>query len=202
MKHEISTALYGYWLARHRDMPVRASLIRPAELAPLLPFLFLIEIDPSDRPQFRFRFCGASIAARYGRDLTDESFLALWDGPDRSMLQRDLRALAFRFTGTVAGVLAETMGGGVISYEMLLLPLAGENGTAGAIGSMVRIGGHDESNRIRARIVAQSLRSIRFLPVAGSEILPGYSKAAPALAAADLGMRRRYGHLTVVTGGK
>ena len=202
MKHEISTALYEYWLSRHRDTPVRASGIKPAELAPLLPSLFLVELDASDRPRFRFRFCGASIATRYGRDLTDESFLELWDNPDRSMLQRDLRALAFRTTGLVAGVLGETLGGGVISYEMLLLPLAGENDAVGAIGSMVRTGGHDEANRLRARIVAQSLRSIRFLPAAGSESLPGYSRGAPALPVQEFGMRRRYGHLTVVTGGK
>jgi hypothetical protein len=202
MKHEVSTALYDYWLLRHRDAPVRASGIRPDDLASLLPSLFLIELDPSDRPQFGFRFCGAAIASRYGRDLTDDSFLDLWDGPDRSMLQRDLRALAFRSTGMVTGVMAETMGGGIISYEMLLLPLAGENGAAGAIGSMVRIGGHEESNRLRARIIAQSLRSIRFLPVAGSESPRGFSRTAPALSAAELGMRRRYGHLTVVTGGK
>jgi len=202
MKHEVSTALYEYWLSRHRATPVRASGIRAVELAPLLPSLFLVELDTSDRPQFRFRFCGASIASRYGRDLTDESFLALWDNPDRSMLQRDLRALAFRSTGMVAGVLGETLGGGVISYEMLMLPLAGEDGAAGAICSMARTGGHDESNRLRARIIAQSLRSIRFLPMAGSEALPGYSRAAPALSAAELGMPRRYGHLTVVTGGR
>ncbi len=202
MKHEVSSALYDYWLSRHRDTPVRASGIRPGELATLLPSLFLIELDSSDKPQFRVRFCGAAIATRYGRDLTDESFLALWDNPDRSMLQRDLRALAFRSTGMVAGVIAETMGGGVISYEMMLLPLAGENDAVGAIGSMVRIGGHDEANRLRARIVAQSLRSIRFLPMAGSESLRGYSRAAPALSAGELGMSRRYGHLTVVNGGK
>jgi hypothetical protein len=202
MKHEVSTALYEYWLSRHRDTPVRASGIKPAELAPVLPSLFLVELDATERPRFRFRFCGAALATRYGRDLTDESFLELWDNPDRGMLQRDLRALAFRSTGLVAGVLGETLGGGVISYEMLLLPLAGENDAVGAIGSMVRTGGHDDTNRLRARIIAQSLRSIRFLPVAGSESLPGYSKMAPALATHDLGMRRRYGHLTVVTGGK
>ncbi len=202
MKHEISTALYDYWLSRHRHTSVRASGIQPAELASLLPSLFLVELDPSDRPQFRFRFCGASIATRYGRDLTGESFLALWNSDDRAMLQRDLRALAFRSTGMVTGVMAETMGGGIISYEMLLLPLAGENRTAGAIGSMVRIGGHDESNRIRARIVSQSLRSIRFLPIAGSESISGFARGALALSAADRRLRRRYGHLTVVTGGK
>jgi len=201
MKHETSTALYDYWVSRHRTEPVRASGIQAAELAPILPSLFLIELETSDRPAFRFRFCGASIATRYGHDLTDESFLALWDPADKSMLQRDLHALAFRSTGMITGVMAETLGGGVISYEMLLLPLAGEGGAAGALGSMARIGGHDESNRIRARIVAQSLRSIRFLPVRAS--VPSRMVAtAPALAAAQLGFPRRYGHLTVMNGGK
>jgi hypothetical protein len=102
----------------------------------------------------------------------------------------------------VSGVLAETMGSGVISYEMLLLPLAGDNSTAGAIGSMVRIGGHEESNRIRARIVAQSLRSIRFLPVIGPEVAEPHLKGASMASIAGLQARRRYGHLTVVTGGK
>jgi hypothetical protein len=201
MKHETSTALYDYWLSRQRDAAVRASGIAPDDLAPFLPSLFLVELDPAERPVFRFRFCGATLAARYGRDLTGESFLELWENPDRSLLQRDLRALAFRTTGLVAGVLGETLGGGVISYEMLLLPLAGENHTAGAIGSMVRIGGHEETNRIRARLVAQSLRSIRFLPVAGSQRSFG-DHGAPVMVPAEFGMSRRYGHLTVVTGGK
>ena len=71
---------------------------------------------------------------------------------------------------------------------MLLLPLAGETAPAGAIGSMVRIGGHEESNRIRARIVAQSLRSIRFLPAVGTGALArAHPKAAPALPVGDYG---------------
>jgi hypothetical protein len=202
MKHEISTALYDYWLSRHRDAAVRASGIRPAELASLLPSLFLIELDPSERPVLRFRYCGVAIARRYGRDLTDEDFLGLWSPSDRVSLHRDLRAVAFRSTGMVTGVLAETMAGGFVSYEMLLLPLAGENTAAGAIGSMVRIGGHDEANRIRARIVSQSLRSIRFLPPAGAAIAQGPLTGVAVLSAASAQARRRYGHLTVLTGGK
>jgi hypothetical protein len=202
MKHEISTALYDYWLSRHHEEAVRASGIRPGELSALLPALFLIELDSAERPVFRFRYCGATIARRYGRDLADEDFLALWNPSDRATLQRDLRAIAFRSTGMVTGVLAETMAGGIISYEMLLLPLAGDNRPAGAIGSMVRIGGHEESNRIRARIVAQSIRSIRFLPVVGLELPKAHLKRAPTFAVGDLQARRRYGHLTVVVGGK
>lgn len=202
MKHEISTALYDYWLSRHHEEAVRASGIRPGELSALLPCLFLIELDSSEPPVFRFRYCGVTIARRYGRDLADEDFLALWGPSDRATLQRDLRAIAFRSTGMVTGVLAETMAGGIISYEMLLLPLAGDNRPAGALGSMVRIGGHEESNRIRARIVAQSLRSIRFLPVVGLEPARAHPKGAPAFAVGDLQARRRYGHLSVVIGGK
>jgi hypothetical protein len=202
MKHEISTALYAYWVSRHQDTAVRASGIRPNELAPLLPYLFLIELDPSEQPRFRFRYCGVAIARCYGRDLSDEDFLPLWSPDDRMTLQRDLRALAFRSSGMVTGTLAETMGGGIISYEMLLLPLAGDNSTAGAIGSMVRIGGHEDSNRIRARIAAQSLRSIRFLPSIGSESSKSHPRGANFALPAHLGARRRYGHLTVLTGGK
>ena len=202
MKHEISTALYDYWLSRHREAAVRASGISPAELAPLLPSLFLIELDPSEHPVFRFRYCGASIARRYGRDLSDEDFLALWSPSDRMSLQRDLRAVSFRSTGMVTGVLAETMAGGFVSYEMLLLPLAGDKSAAGALGSMVRIGGHEESNRIRARIVAQSLRSFRFLPTAGSGMPQAPLMAARIFSTADVHARRRYGHLTVLNGGK
>jgi hypothetical protein len=202
MKHEISAALYDYWLSRHHEEAVRASGIRPGELSALLPSLFLIELDSSEHPVFRFRYCGVAIARRYGRDLADEDFLVLWNPSDRTTLQRDLRAPAFRSTGMVTGVLAETMAGGVISYEMLLLPLAGDYRPAGALGAMVRIGGHEESNRLRARVVAQSIRSIRFLPAVGFEPPLSHPKDAPFIPVGDLRARRRYGHLTVVTGGK
>jgi hypothetical protein len=202
MKHETSNALYAYWLGCHREGGVRATALQAEELAPILPSLFLIDIENSDNARFRFRFCGASIAARYGRDLSDESFLGLWNATDATTLNRDLRPAVFRSTGMVAGVMAETVGGGFVSHEMLLLPLAGQNGTAGAIGSMVRVGGHEETNRVRARILSQSLRSIRFLPDIRAHIVRGRLAALPRSVAAAFGTPRRYGHLTVVPGGK
>jgi len=200
MKHQTSTALYEYWLSCHADQAVRAGFISAAELAPLLPDIFLVDLDPAE--EGRFRFCGAAIASRYGRDLSDESFLALWGPDDRRALQRHFRVMASRASGMVTGVMGETMGGGFVAYEMLLLPLVGGQGGAGVLGSMLRIGGHEEQNRIRGRIVAQSLSSIRFLPAAK----PGASTARPAtadaLSRAPARTIRRYGHLTVVSGGK
>jgi hypothetical protein len=198
MKHETSVALYQYWQSCRRKECVPISGIRAGELAPLLPSLFLIDLARARQPIFRF--CGASVAARYGRDLTDDNFLALWSKEDQKTLDADLRSIRVHSTGLIAGVLAETVGG-FTTFEMLLLPLAGESGRAGAIGSMARIGGHEEVNRIRARIVAQGLRSVRFLPREESP-----QKAVPAAAFEVLPSvhagPRRYGHLTVLSGGK
>jgi hypothetical protein len=195
MKHETSLALYAYWQSCHRADAVSAGSLRAAELAPILPSLFLIEIGRKNPPLFRF--CGAALAGRHGRDLTDESFLSLWNSDDRAAIERDLRLLANYGTGLVAGVLGETLSGGFTAFEMLLLPLAGDDGAAGAIGSMVRVGGHEEMNRIRARIVAQWLRSTRFLP----PVRQGQRQPLADYRSMDA-KRRRYGHLTVVTGGR
>ena len=200
MKHQTSAALYEYWLSCHGDRAVRAGGIDAVELASLLPDLFLIDLDPTEN--VRFRFCGAAIALRYGRDLAEESFLSLWGPLDRRLLERDLRVMASGSMGIVAGVMGETMGSGFVAYEMLLLPLVGGQGGAGALGSMARIGGHDERNRIRGRLVAQSLRSVRFLPTVrrGADREP--VEALRALPQHPPRTHRRYRHLTVVTGGK
>jgi hypothetical protein len=198
MKHQTNHALYAYWQSRRRSGGVSAGDICAAELAPILPALFLIDILPFGNP--RYRFCGGGIAALYGRDVTDESFLALWNAHDRLALRRAFADFETDSAGLVAGVMAETTGGGFVAYEMLLLPLAGPHAAAGAIGSMVRTGGHADSNRRRARIVAQWLRSFRFLPEIERFAPPAQGPAAEMSGAP--GTLRRYRHLTVVTGGR
>jgi hypothetical protein len=200
MKHATSIALHEYWQSCHVRTGVPAAGIDAAELAPILPSLFLTDLDLA--AGLRFRFCGADLATRYGRDLTGESFLTLWGALDRATLERDVRISAVRSTGLVAGTMAETVGSGFTAFEMLLLPLGGENGGAGLIGSLVRIGGHEDTNRIRSRLVSQSLRSVRFLAPAEAR----FRRSVPALTAAAAptpsDARRRYRHLTVVSGGR
>jgi hypothetical protein len=198
MKHATSIALHTYWQGCHGRGGVPVGGVVAAELAPLLPALFLTDLDFA--AGLRFRFCGAAVAARYGRDLAEESFLALWRGADRVNLERDLRSLAPRSAGLLAGIMAETVGAGITTFEMLLLPLAGGAGAAGLIGSMVRIGGHEETNRIRARLVGQSLCSTRFLPPPQSA--PGRSRDDPGKVAIVSGIHQRYRHLTLLPGGK
>jgi hypothetical protein len=162
MKHETSMALHAYWQSCRGQAGVPAGAIRADELKPLLPSIFLLDGEASTG--FQFQYCGAAITTRYGRDLSGEGFLALWAPEDRDLLSAELRGTGTRGPGMVMGMLGETAGGGFTCFEMLLLPLGSASGATGAIGSMARIGGHDETNRIRARLVGQALRSLRFCP--------------------------------------
>lgn len=181
MKHATSIALHEYWRSCYVPSGVSAGQIRAVELAPLLPSLFLLDWRRATGPQFRF--CGANLARRYGRDLSGERFLDLWGVEDRPVMERHLRVVSMRSAGFVAGMVAETIGAGFTSFELVLLPLSGQSGTAGAIGSMERTGGHAEMNRIRARLVSQTLRSVRFLPAPGPRSSPfsllGFLPPAP-----------------------
>ena len=192
MKHETSVALYALWQSCQGRAALSADQIGMPELHPVLPSLLLLELDAG----FRVRFCGAAVARRYGRDLRGEDFLALWKEGDAQALCRLGNSMMRHANGLVCGVMAETAGGGFTSFELLLLPLVGERRPVAAIGSMARVGGHDELNRFRARILAQSLRSMRLLPgPARHGALP------PTLPPAPPDPLRRHRHLTVVNGG-
>lgn len=199
MKHATSIALHEYWRKRHADGGVTASQIRAVELAELLPSLFLIDFHRLTGP--RFRFCGLNLSRRYGRDLAGEDFLDVWNVDDRRTMERHLSVVSMRSAGFVAGVMGETLGAGFTSFELLLLPLSGVSGTAGAIGSMERIGGHEEMNRIRARLVSQTLRSVRFLPAPTQPGSP-FSLLGIVPPTATPRHPRRTPHLSLVIGGK
>ena len=96
---------------------------------------------------------------------------------------------------------AETAGGGLINYELTVLPLRGENEIDQAIGSLVRVGGHEETNRVRDRIIAKVLRSVRILEERDKAFLQSRDithKLPPLPKSSQI--RKRYGHLAVVGG--
>lgn len=213
MKHPISRDLFAYWnLCRGNSAAPDSGTIDPLQLGTKLVDTFLIRIHSDGTPGIRF--CGSNIAARFGRDLTDESFLDLWAGRDRDAISRHLEALTARPAGFVAGSLAETAGGGFTAYEYTLLPLVTTSYCDRAIGCMVRIGGNDSANRLRIRILSQELRSARiFDPGSIGESLIGI-KRSPLRSATDdddfdpdppilsAPSSKRFGHLYVVDGGK
>ncbi len=206
MKHIVSRQLYAYWNRRrgNQSAPCR-SAIEPYDLGPMLVDTFLLDLKGTNGT--KFRFCGSNIAMRYGRDLGDEDFLALWNDDDRKSLAHHLTLMAEDAVAMIAGVVAETAGGGFIAFEMVLLPLSGASGRAGrcdcAIGSLVRTGGHSDTNRVGARIVSQSLRSMRFLTPRVEPFMKAPDRSIPPPPAPDMSeARRKYGHLIVMDGGK
>ncbi len=202
MKHATSRNLYAYWNRRRdgRAAPDRHD-IEPYDLGAELVDTFLIRID--DDGTARFRFCGSSIAMHYGRDLGDEDFLKNWNPEDRATLKSHIEMMTANAAGFVAGMVAETASGGFTTFELILLPLMNEGRCDRAIGCLGRVGGHAVTNRIKARIVSQSLRSVRLL---NTHEAPGISAAARKLPPPPLpdqtSVRGKFGHLVLVQGGK
>ena len=198
MKHTISRELFEYWNRRRdgKNVPDR-SAIEPFDLGRKLVDTFLIQIDQAGEP--RYRFCGSSIANRYGRDLTGEDLLLAWSMDDRRDIMSSITQMLQTGLGFVAGLAAETAGGGLINYELTILPLRGETEIDQAIGSLVRVGGHEETNRVRDRIVAQTLRTVRVLEERDKAFLRprDITHRLPALPQSSQ-IRKRYGHLAVV----
>jgi hypothetical protein len=202
MKHIVSRQLYAYWNRRRGSQPAPdRTAIEPYDLGPMLVDTFLLDLQGTNKT--KFRFCGSNIAMRYGRDLADEDFLALWSHDDRQSLAHHLKLMAEDAVAMAAGVVAETAGGGFITFEMVLLPLTGVRGCDRAIGCLVRIGGHNDANRVGARIVSQSLRSMRFLTPRAEPFKNAPDRSIPPPPAPAMSeVRRKYGHLVVMDGGK
>jgi hypothetical protein len=201
MKHESSIALFSAWDRWRGDAQLAdPSLVSPADLGALLPDLILIDLA---EPDFRFRFSGAGVATRYGRDLQDESFLSIWQAADAAGMTRLLAGIKTRRTGIVAGFHGETAGGGYTAFELLLLPLGTDNACVSAVGLIVRTGGHDDANRLRARLVSQTLVSVRVLESSrpGRPRRLQHPLESQRRVSLD-GFRSRYGHLTVIHGGR
>jgi len=202
MKHIVSCQLYAYWNRRRGGQAApNRSAIEPYDLGAMLVDTFLLDLKSTNSANFRF--CGSNIAMRYGRDLADEDFLALWSADDRKSLAHHLILMADDAVAMTAGVVAETAGGGFTTFEMVLLPLSGASGCDRAIGSFVRTGGHSDANPVGARIVSQSLRSMRFLTPRTEPFMKAPDRSIPPPPAPAMSdMRRKYGHLVVMDGGK
>ncbi len=130
--------LYAYWQAKYRGplLPGRAD-IDPFELKPLLPHVFLIDVE---RPalQFRYRLVGTAIAHGVGRDVTgrrmDEVLPQRLIAPAlrayrEAVVRRQAMRLAGRFWQPARSHLL---------WEAALLPLAADGHTVTMLfGGMV-----------------------------------------------------------------
>jgi hypothetical protein len=122
MKHASSRELYAYWNERRgaRASPERGD-IEPSAIRKSLGDTFILSVESPADP--RFRLAGTRVCALFGRELKDETFIALWDVAHHSVMRRLLAIVAEEGIGVVAGAHGRTAEGFSTDLELLLLPL-------------------------------------------------------------------------------
>ena len=204
MRHKTSLALLTYWNARRGDRPAPSRTeIEPADIAPVLPHVYICERDTAGG--FSFRLAGTAICNLMGRELKATPLAGLWlfEG----------RRYAMRAAGSAAGGLPVVLGldglsagGRVLRAEALMLPMLGPSGSLDRLfGSIAVIDppywiGHDPLSGF-------STTGIRFLDMAREapflsnrpEIGLG---TPPKERRAPFHGRRFVAHLSVIDGGR
>lgn len=195
MKHASTRDLYVYWdsLRGTRTAPERVD-IDPAAIRRVLGDTFIIEVDESGR--YPFRLAGTRLCALMGHELRGSSFLEGWLGVDAEEAVRLLSAVVDESAAVVVGVEAHSNQGHTLELEMLLLPLRHRGRTHSRIlGSLTPA---EAPYWIGVCPIARlAIRSIRVIWPSTNEPVA----SAPVRAPLPEGVRR-FGHLTVVDGGR
>ncbi|CAM5768750.1 PAS domain-containing protein [Labrys miyagiensis] len=192
MKNAATRDLYGYWdnLRAGRPAPERVD-IDPAAIRRVLGDTFIVEIDKSHT--FPFRLAGTRMCALLGRELRGASLLDRWT--ERAALEQLVMAVSGDMTARVVTVRAVTEQDHQLDLELLLLPLH-HRGKANA-----RILGCLTPNEAPYWIGLHPIA--RFEIVAVEKVVHGETRAAQSRRSTALPAgARRYGHLTLVDGGK
>lgn len=132
MQTKAITALYNYWTRQRGDrrVPLR-SAIEPADIAPILPDVFILEHGRLHDP--RFRLAGTRLCAQFGRELKATAFDTLFAPDQRNRIARITEnvmahaAPAVMQVALVDGRLETT------EAEIVLLPLASNGKVADRI---------------------------------------------------------------------
>lgn len=127
IKHPNARALATYWqsLRGRANAPMQRDL-RPADIKPVLPSMFVLQ--RFDASHFVFRLAGTGYCALFGREFRMQNILTIAEGPQRRYLSVMLdRVLDLPCIG-VAQARLETLSGLDAEMEYLFLPLADSDG--------------------------------------------------------------------------
>lgn len=116
-------ALYAYWTRQRGNAAApRRSAIAPADIAPLLGDVFIL--DASRDGRFPFRLAGTRLCAAFGREMRDDDFLALWQRRDLARIAAEFRAVIREAAATRLRAAGANDRGQAVDVEILLLPLS------------------------------------------------------------------------------
>ncbi len=188
MKNAATRDLYGYWdqLRGQRPAPERVD-IDPAAIRRVLGDTFIVEIDKNR--SFPFRLAGTRMCALLGQELRGASLLERWE--DRAALADLVMAVSSDLTARVVTLSGSTLQNHRLDLELLLLPLHHR--------------GKANSRILGSLTPGETPYWIGLHPIARFDIVSVEEISAISRAprrGALLAGTRRYGHLTLVEGGK
>jgi hypothetical protein len=132
IKHPSTQSLLEYWnhLRAERNIP-RRDEIEPRDIKRLLPSVFMLGYEGPEH--FRFRLAGTHLCSIFGIELRNFNILDLWEEDCRGAVAAALARVVGESQPMFINFSAETPNGRSCSFEMLLLPLATEDGRAARV---------------------------------------------------------------------
>lgn len=128
MKHKNNQVLFDYWNAIRAGRPApHRSEIEPGDIRRVLPYVFILE--RKDRDTYRFRLAGTGLCSTYGMEFRGHNMLSLWSDDCVETLKQAMDDVAVNATISVVEYTAATNDGREATFEMILLPLAHEDGS-------------------------------------------------------------------------
>ena len=127
MKHKTTQALFDYWNAMRagRPAPLRSE-IEPGSIRRLLPHVFILERQ--DEQHYRFRLAGTGLCGIYGMEFRGHNLLAMWQDDCQESLANALLEVTTNGNVAIVEYTASTNDHREATFEMILLPLAQDNG--------------------------------------------------------------------------
>ena len=138
MQLTTSKALYAYWIEIKGDkqIPTRADL-KPGPISALLPDLFILDWN-AEQTEAHFRLAGTRVCTMMGAELAAEAFGTLWAEDERESIAHMMVDMMLTGIPLVLALSGERRDQDAVRFEMLVLPLAGEDGLPSrVVGSLV-----------------------------------------------------------------
>lgn len=175
MKHKTIQALFDYWnvMRAGRPAPLRSE-IEPGAIRRVLPHVFILERH--DEESYRFRLAGTGLCSVYGMEFRGHNLLSMWENECHATLKQALDDVVTNANAAIIEYTAATTDHREATFEMILLPLAQENGAiTRVLGAAVPI---DEFAWIGDRLFARQW--IDRLQIVDPERMPKRERAIEA----------------------
>lgn len=169
-------AIFNYWRSIATGTVPARTTVDPRALKAHLPDLFMLE--RLNQARFGFRLAGTRLCARYGRELRNSDFMALWPNAQHAQILTALNRCVQTGQPLVLDGTAAVYDGDSVGFQILVLPLADANGQVSRImGAMIT--DNDVAMRYGTPIISQMLQDVT-IPDTGLVIVPETTSAFAA----------------------